>query len=757
MGTVLSLSLMQSSISASQMVEQTDAVTIAGQKQLKPNSENVKFSKEQAITKLRELFPLLNQAEAENIELGNSHTYPPPPNQMVWNIQWAIKDGTSSFGFNSEVDAISGDLISTNLYTPFNEDDLAYYPPKISEKEALELAKAFLAKAVPSSTHGEWKKDEDIYMGDQPLFGPVQYHFQFIPTVNGIPISSERTSILLDGEGTVCQFNRSNAAPLGDYPTIKPKISVEEANQKYKQKVNLELLYIPIYQGRDVSWFLGWKGLAPTYSTMDAETGEFLAENGDPIPSEPLYQEVPKTDKIFSPIVGKDGSITAEQAAEVIEKHFAIPKGRELLRKSMSNNFYGNGERKVWDLSWGDPTNRFMGPQGETHAFVDSVTGQVLDYQADFSRPFGYVDSDAGGNKAGITKEEATKKAMEIINELYPNAASELKWNNFDYDSPIKSPDNQFLFRFQRYYEGIPVFGEGVSLTLDQTGTIQSFHNTPMENLAEKVKGLEPTISKEEATNKYLQDTSVQLTYRSFGGFNTTQGYVQPTIKMVYQQEFAKGLNPWYAINAVDGTWTSGWANKPEQEKAVEPEDIKGHWAYDDLKTMLEHQLLTTDEQGKVGPDQSITAGDWLKMMSKAVNPQFEHFYGESSKNVGDVSKDSPYYQAVQWAYEQKWLDPEQKKLSLDQPLTREQLAVSLTRILRYDKLAKFLNDDLITFQDENGIENKGTAFIVFRLGLIQGTNGMFEPNKEVTKAEAATVIMRLVHLQGKTDKQIYR
>ena len=65
--------------------------------------ENAKFSKEQAIEKVRSLFPMLKDAQVQHVELGDSHMYPPPANQMVWNIQWNYQKGNSGYGFSSMV------------------------------------------------------------------------------------------------------------------------------------------------------------------------------------------------------------------------------------------------------------------------------------------------------------------------------------------------------------------------------------------------------------------------------------------------------------------------------------------------------------------------------------------------------------------------------------------------------------------------------------------------------------------------------
>ncbi|MNO14756.1 hypothetical protein D3C76_44050 [compost metagenome] len=89
--------------------------------------------------------------------------------------------------------------------------------------------------------------------------------------------------------------------------------------------------------------------------------------------------------------------------------------------------------------------------------------------------------------------------------------------------------------------------------------------------------------------------------------------------------------------------------------------------------------------------------------------------------------------------------------------LTREQLAVLLTSIVKYDRLANFYGKDVLNpqFSDAEKITRPGEVAIAVRLGLLQGQNGKFNPQRPVTKAEAASILMRLVKLQGKTDQAI--
>lgn len=140
-------------------------------------------------------------------------------------------------------------------------------------------------------------------------------------------------------------------------------------------------------------------------------------------------------------------------------------------------------------------------------------------------------------------------------------------------------------------------------------------------------------------------------------------------------------------------------------------------------------------------------------------DPNYDRgYYGDNNEAVfEDVKKESPYYEAVSLALQRKWLDAADKKLEPDSLLSREELAVSLTHMLGYDKLAAYLgkDDKLLSFVDKVAIKEKGAVAIVERLGLMNGTGSAFRPQGKVTRAQAAAVIMRLVYLQGKTDQTI--
>jgi len=486
---------------------------------------------------------------------------------------------------------------------------------------------------------------------------------------------------------------------------------------------------------------------------IDAMTGDFLAPNGDTVsPAMTAYQDIPKATNSFKPNAsGKQ--LSAEEAAAIVQKVAKIPDGRTLKGKSLGN-YRGNSEQSVWNLTFRDDQQGYYGPESESYAAVDAKTGQILEFEENrFGRPVPASDDDVKPNK-----EDSRKKAIELVQQLYPNASENLKIM----ENPVMyypSPDNTYSLSFQRFFDGKPIEGDVVTVTLNAEGQLIRFYSNQTPNLAEKAKGLTAKISKEEATKRYLEDTTLQLQFFRFGDRWSPEGVANTKVKLIYQQTFKEGLHNGFAIDAEDGKWKSSWdAGVVPQNDAAKPNDIAGHWAEETLQTLLRHQIIKPNEDGNVNPDQAITRGEWLSMIVKAVDPYYDQSYHDPNQGkelFDDVKKDNEYYPAARWAYERKWIDANERNLGLNQQMTREDLAVSLVRIVNYQKLAKFMDSEEIDFTDSSQIKSKGAVSIITRLGLMKGTDGKFHPGSQVTKAEAASVIMGLVKLQGKTDVPI--
>lgn len=720
---------------------------------------DAKISKDQAIERTRKLFPALKEATVQSVDFGDPHTYP-PRNEKVWTIQWQFKTENGTNGFSSSVDAMNGDLLQ--MYIPsFNDprsSNSNHFPPKVTREEAQQLSKDFIIQAAPSIALDSLfiNDDNTPYQGQSSLFGPVQYSFNFNITISGVKLNDGGIQVTLDGEGNVLQFHK--APQLSSYPTTVPKITMEQATTFAKEHQTVELQYIPIRTGGNKiqSW---WLGYMPSLQPIDGQTGQFVTLGIPDKTQGTNYVSIPKKNKVFTPLTA-NGELTAEQAAQIAEQAFPVLKEKKLQQKSLNEGWSGDNH-KVWSLNWGNEELR-MGPFGSYRATVDAQTGIILNYSTDIYGPYPPTAKPAS-NEPSISKEAALQRTEDLINLIYPNASEDLKRmdtaNSLDVSS---NPLQNYSYTFQRFYKGLAVSGDTVTLILDLQGNVTNYYANKTVLDDQVMAALKINVSKDQALTQIWESTKLELQLSSFGGYKFNYTYEQPIAKLVYNQVLKSGSLNFKALDATDGTWKPLWSYQTSSpQSSVKPTDISDHWAEKDLETMIQYQVLTTDDSGKLNPDQTIKYGDWLTMMATALTPQYKNYYSGNLNDkplFADITESSPYFDAVRTFIQQKWLDAQtNRNLNADHELTREALASSLIHILKYNKLSSLLSPTLkeLPFTDSNLITNKSDVSLAVELGIMEGSDGAFEPLAKVSKAQAAVVIMRIVRLQGKLDQTI--
>lgn len=721
-----------------------------------PDPSKVKFSQEQAVAKVRELFPVLKDASASNVRLGTD-SYPPSGNQMVWNIQWQYQIGNSGYGFSSLVDAITGDLVNTYISYPVFRDNGAFYPPKFSREEALAKARSFAVRAAPTLAGTELvlEDNDQASIGRGALFGMFEYTFMFKITRNGLPSAADMLTIVIDGNGNVVQFSKPSTDAV--YPSAKPAVSQESANKQFAANFKVGLYYIPLYKdGAAVRWILGWRPESESMYPIDAQTGKSIDNEGQAASAAVTYEAVPKRKNVFQPL-SSGTELTAAAAAKLVQQFTSIPAERKLSGQNLGTDSR-NEQQKLWRLSWETSrTAAGMAFADRSYAEVDSVTGEIIQFQMNQYGSPDVKELPAPASATKLTQAQAKEKAIDLINRLYPEASGSLKLAEYGGKWSVLADAKGYRYQFVRFYQGIPVSDSNVSLTMDIYGRLQSYYkmgSTGYEALKDKTV---PAVSQAEALQGYLTKYNLKLQYSSIGGYYVNSKYVEPVIKLVYAPTPKDPQDSCKVIDAQTKEWVTTYDNPLQSMARADAVDLKGHAAEQALTELLKYSVLSVDANQKVNPDQEITVGDWLTLLARASSPYYAGYSnGSEHKAVAGVNPDSSYYEAVSYAAEREWID-RKAVLQPENKLDREQLAVLLASFLKYDKLSAFLvNDSAITgFSDSAAIQDKGAAALAVKLGLLQGDNGRFSPQQKVTKAQAATVIMKLVELQGRTDQAI--
>ncbi|MEF2967891.1 S-layer homology domain-containing protein [Paenibacillus sp. M1] len=728
-----------------------------------PDPALAQFSKEQAVEKVKELFPVLKDtASAERVDLGINNTYPQPENQMIWDIQWRYEKDNTVYGFTTQVDAMNGDLINAYLNLP-DVADQAYYPPKLTREQALEAAKAFISEAAPSISLQDLKEQDVNYFGStgESLFGPVQYGFYFQVMKSGIP-TADYVNVSIDGNGNTVHFSKTLEHYV--YPSAVPSISQSEALKIFADELSLELNYIPLYKDGELTrWILGYRPAEAATYPIDAHTGKRFSYQGeDVVTSPPVYTEVPATAKRFQPRTVQ-AEMTAEEAVALVQATVDFPDGRKLSYSTL-NTDYSDPGRKVWRLYWeGDGSNSTSAVfPSQTVAEVDARTGEILEFSLEQYVQDGQQETPAPpAGAVKLTPETAKQKAYEFLNLLTPNASRDYRLVEQEGSTPYTISGAGYKYTFVRFFNGIPLSNAQVSVSFDLYGRLQNYsvgRNPGIDGIA--ILPSDAKLSKEEAAQAYLDKYTVELQYSSTGGHYVDNTYVKQQIRLAYTLKTKDPGEDYKVLNAVSGQWSTVYGNSNTSSTDALPSDIKGHWAEQELSALIEFGVITPDESGQVKPDAEITVGEWLTMMAASVTRYYKDYGGyygmEEPKSIAGVEPESLYYDAVKFAAERDWID-RGGTLNMDAELTREQLAVMLASIVKYDKFAAFLTEDqsLSQFGDKSSIGSKGEVALAVKLGLLKGQNGQFNPKGHVTKAEAAAVIMNLVKLQGRIDQPI--
>jgi hypothetical protein len=198
------------------------------------------------------------------------------------------------------------------------------------------------------------------------------------------------------------------------------------------------------------------------------------------------------------------------------------------------------------------------------------------------------------------------------------------------------------------------------------------------------------------------------------------------------------------------GSATIDSYNAFEQLIAPDAEFLRGHFAEEEIAKLFAMQILDGDPKHFI-PNQAVTRSQFVTALAKAVKaPIEENVKTRGKKNAApeiifpDVTEERPDYKYINAAYKIGLAyGKSEGYFYADAELTREEAVVLATRVLGIKNLDPA---PLTAFSDDADISGWGRReiFSATRLGLIPAS-GRFGPKDPVTKAEAATLIVRLI------------
>ena len=190
------------------------------------------------------------------------------------------------------------------------------------------------------------------------------------------------------------------------------------------------------------------------------------------------------------------------------------------------------------------------------------------------------------------------------------------------------------------------------------------------------------------------------------------------------------------------GSYGANTENIPADEGTVFS-DILNHWAKSDIEKMCGLKIINGFEDGTFRPDNYVSRAEFVKMLTAILNIK-----PENSDIFDDVKSSDWYAPYIAAAYNNNIIKGLTKTSFAPNEKISRQDAVTVV----YRAVSDILKNDAsnINFGDENDTADyaKEAVKSLSANGLISGSDGKFYPLNNMTRAEAASFLLRIYNLR---------
>lgn len=202
-----------------------------------------------------------------------------------------------------------------------------------------------------------------------------------------------------------------------------------------------------------------------------------------------------------------------------------------------------------------------------------------------------------------------------------------------------------------------------------------------------------------------------------------------------------------------NGTQTGGGNSSPGGMSAPTPtaapestfRDLpSSHWAYGYVKALAEKNVINGYDDGTFRPSNNVTREEFVKMIISATGM----LQAGSECDFTDVPKSAWYYEYVASAYAKGIVSGiDDEAFGVGTNITRQDVAVIAARIIKRLKgTVPQTGDSALTDIDTVSDYATDSVKLLNGMGIINGyDDGSFMPKNTLTRAEAATIICKLI------------
>jgi len=177
--------------------------------------------------------------------------------------------------------------------------------------------------------------------------------------------------------------------------------------------------------------------------------------------------------------------------------------------------------------------------------------------------------------------------------------------------------------------------------------------------------------------------------------------------------------------------------------------DVEDHWAKVYVNEMGSRLVVSGVDENNFLPDRDVTRAEFAAIIIRALG------LGEKSKknNFSDVTGNDWFNGAVSTAYEYGIINGyNDGTFNPNKAISREEAMVIIARAAKLAGISIDIteleaNAQLAKFKDNESIDNwaRNSAAACVKSGIMVGNNNMLTPDDNITRAQAATTVMRML------------
>lgn len=652
----------------------------------------------------------------------NYSVYQREQGSKVWNLHWTSRDKDAD---SLDIAVLEdGSVIRYDRYKPYNFQGKKL--PKVDEEKARLDAESFIKKSYPEILpYIKLSKSKPV-----ETLKNYYYQFNYVREENGIPFFNDVVNVSVNHQtGEVTNYN-VQWSDL-EFPAPENIITLDQAQQAFIRNIGMELVYRHRLQDGKVTTFAVYTpALDSTRYAIDAFNGKAakLSDRYDIFFDEAFTEK----QKVMM-AAGDFGSISLSpeeleairKGAELLDESDAVSvafktqvlelnDSYKLMNSSLSKN-YGNKDEILWRLYF-EKSNDDKTAGRITSVVIDALTGEIRSFDKSY-----YTDP---ADKAKYNREQAKKEVEAFLSWFAPGRFKETKY--FDkYNSYEENPDELprvQMFKYTRVVDGIPYPDNAISVMYDTVaGKISAYNLTWYDVDFPDLKNAVPL----ETIYKNLFDMAgLKLQYKI--DYSEKEG---ERVRLVYS------LSP--ADKPVD---FDAFTGKPvysdgspwKEEQAFEYTDVEDSYAAHQIKTLARYGIGFGG--GLFKPKERVTQLDFFMLFSRVL----DGYYGPGVTPESTQEEIDELYEYLVRSGVIKREEKNPKAL-----ISKEECVKYVVRALGLEKAAVIPGIYKTKYEDEASISEGflGYVAIASGLGIVQGSNGRFNPGQILTREQAAVII----------------